>query len=336
MAEPLVQVRGLTRHYAVGAGLVRGRGVVRALDDASFDVADGEILGVVGESGCGKSTLGRCVLRLEEPTAGTVRIAGMDVTALSGRRRLLALRRTAQMIFQDPYGSLNPRLRIGTIVGEGLAIHGIGTRAERPARVAELLAQVGLPADDARKFPHEMSGGQRQRVAIARALAVAPRFVVADEPVSALDPSVQAQVVNLLLDLRERHGLTYMLVSHDLSLVGRIADRVVVMYLGRVVEQGPAAEVLARPLHPYARALVDASPVTDPSLRHARTPVEGEPPSPLSPPPGCAWHPRCPLVVTRCREERPPLLGTERKVACWVTGEKKGVASTHYSLAERK
>lgn len=317
MAEPLVRAKGLTRHYPVGSGLVRGRGVVRALEDASFEVADGEILGVVGESGCGKSTLGRCLLRLEEPTAGTVHIGGVDVRGLRGKA-LLALRRTAQMIFQDPYGSLNPRLRIGTIVGEGLAIHGIGTRAERPARVAELLGQVGLAAEDARKFPHEMSGGQRQRVAIARALAVGPRFVVADEPVSALDPSVQAQVVNLLLDLRERHGLTYLLVSHDLGLVGRIADRVLVMYLGRIVERGPAAEVLARPLHPYTRALVDAAPVGDPAQRRARAPVEGEPPSPLNPPPGCPWHPRCPLAVARCRTERPTLEGEGREVACWV------------------
>lgn len=317
----LVTVRGLTRHYPVGSGLVRGRGVVRALDDASFGVQDGEILGVVGESGCGKSTLGRCVLRLEAPTAGTVRLAGMELAALRGRRELLALRRAAQMIFQDPFGSLNPRLRIGSIVGEGLIIHRIGTRAERPERVAGLLRQVGLTHEDARKFPHELSGGQRQRVAIARALSVGPRFIVADEPVSALDPSVQAQVVNLLLDLREQHGLTYLLVSHDLGLVGRIADRVLVMYLGRIVEQGPAAEVLSRPLHPYARALVDAAPVGDPSQRRLRAPVEGEPPSPLSPPPGCAYHPRCPLVVARCRTERPPLVGGDRAVACWVTGQ---------------
>ncbi|GMV39521.1 MAG: ABC transporter ATP-binding protein [Myxococcales bacterium] len=319
MAE-LAVARGLTRHYAVGSGLVRGRGVVRALEDVSFEVREGEILGVVGESGCGKSTLGRCLLRLEVPTAGAVSVAGMDLAALRGRREVLALRRAAQMIFQDPYGSLNPRLRVGSIVGEGLAIHGIGGRSERPERVGALLRQVGLAPDDARKFPHELSGGQRQRVAIARALSVGPRFVVADEPVSALDPSVQAQVVNLLLDLQEQHGLTYLLVSHDLGLVGRIADRVLVLYLGRIVEQGVAAEVLAAPLHPYARALVDAAPVGDPALRRARVVVEGEPPSPLDPPPGCAYHPRCPLVIGRCREERPPLRGTDRQVACWVTG----------------
>ena len=320
--EPLVSVRGLTKHYGLGSGLLAGRGrVVQALSSVSFDIREGETLGVVGESGCGKSTLGRCLLRLEEPTAGTVRVGDLPVTELTGRPDLLRLRRTAQMIFQDPMGSLNPRLRLGTIVGEGLAIHGLRSRGERGARVAELLEQVGLEAADAGRYPHELSGGQRQRVAIARALSVEPRFIVADEPVSALDVSVQAQVVNLLLDLQASLRLTYLFIAHDLPLVARLSDRVVVMYLGRIVEQGVAGDVLLRPRHPYTKALVESAPVVDPTHRTHREPVKGEPPSPIDPPPGCPYHPRCPYAVDRCRVERPGLLhttiGEGHDAACW-------------------
>jgi len=277
----------------------------------SFAIRPGEALGLVGESGSGKSTLGRLMLRLVEPTAGEIRFAGRSLLGLGGRE-LRALRREMQIIFQDPYGSLNPRMRVASIVGEGPAIHRLGTRAERKARVRELLGLVGLPPDAARRYPHEFSGGQRQRIGIARALAVGPRFVVADEAVSALDVSVQAQILNLLQDLRQRLGLTMLFISHDLRVVEHLSDRVAVMYLGRIVESASRDEIYTNPRHPYTRALLSAVPVPDPRQRDARMRGEtmvqgGELPSAVRPPPGCAFHPRCPHAVEVCRSVTPPL-----------------------------
>src|SRR5262249_22569326 len=259
-----------------------------------------------GESGCGKSTLGRLLLRLIEPTAGEVRFEGRVLGRLRGRE-LRTLRRSMQIVFQDPYGSLNPRMRVESIVGEGLLIHRLRTRPERRAKVRELLDLVGLPPEAASRYPHEFSGGQRQRIGIARALAVGPRFVVADEAVSALDVSIQAQILNLLQDLRRRLALTLLFISHDLRVVEHLADRVAIMYLGRIVEQGTRAAVYERARHPYTRALLSAVPVPDPTRKAERQHLAGEPPSPVSPPPGCAFHPRCPFAKDQCRREVPPL-----------------------------
>src|SRR5262249_51464777 len=265
---------------------------VHAVTCVDLRLAPGETLGLVGESGCGKSTLGRLLLRLIEPTSGDVTFEGRSLTAL-GARDLRALRRSMQIIFQDPYGSLHPRMRIDAIVGEGLLIHKVGTRAERRAKVRELLELVGLPPEAASRYPHEFSGGQRQRVGIARALALGPKFVVADEAVSALDVSIQAQILNLLQDLQRRLALTMLFISHDFRVVEHLADRVAIMYLGRIVEQGPRAAVYGNPRHPYTRALLSAVPVPDPTRKGERQQLRGEPPSPVSPPPGCAFHPRC-------------------------------------------
>jgi peptide/nickel transport system ATP-binding protein len=317
---PLVEVRDLRKHFAVGGGLFgRGAQLVRAVDGVSLTVRAGETLGLVGESGCGKSTLGRCILRLIEPTAGEVRFAGEPLQNLSGRA-LRAMRRQMQIVFQDPYGSLNPRMRVSAIVGEGLAIHRIGTRAERDARVRALLELVGLPADAGERYPHEFSGGQRQRIGIARALAVEPRFIVADEAVSALDVSIQAQILNLLADLKARLGLTLLFISHDLRVVEHLSDRVAIMYLGRIVEIGPRDAVYGNPRHPYTKALLSAVPVPDPRRRHGRERLGGDPPSPLAPPPGCPFHPRCPHARDACRQVMPPLETGRRghAVACHV------------------
>jgi oligopeptide/dipeptide ABC transporter ATP-binding protein len=290
----------------------------------SLEVRPGETLGLVGESGCGKSTLGRLLLRLIEPTSGDVRFAGHSLLAL-GARDLRALRRQMQIVFQDPYGSLNPRMRVGTIVGEGLAIHRLGTRSERRGRVRELLDMVGLPPEAASRYPHEFSGGQRQRIGIARALAVRPRFIVADEAVSALDVSIQAQILNLLQDLRAKLGLTMLFIAHDLRIVEHVSDRVAIMYLGRIVELASTAEIYSNPRHPYTRALLAAVPVPDPRQRnsrmsHGRLVLGGDVPSPISPPSGCAFHPRCPHAEDVCRRVVPPLEAGRggHAVACHV------------------
>ena len=314
---PVLAVEGLTKHFPVRRGVLRRVvGAVQAVTDVSFEVAHGETLAVVGESGCGKSTLGRSVLRLIEPTAGSVRLDGEDLMALSPAG-LRAARRRMQIIFQDPFGSLNPRMTVGETLAEPLLLHGLATPADVGERTVELLRLCGLSEFHAARYPHEFSGGQRQRVGVARALAPRPRLVVCDEPVSALDVSVQAQIVNLLGDLQERFGLAYVFISHDLAVVRHIAHRVAVMYLGRIVEEAPAAALFARPRHPYTRSLIDAAPRPVPRAGGPRASLGGDAPSALSPPPGCAFHPRCPLASGRCRSERPrlrPLDGA--RVAC--------------------
>jgi oligopeptide/dipeptide ABC transporter ATP-binding protein len=332
--EPLVSVEGLTKQFAARPGLfTRGGKVIRAVDGVSLTIAAGETLGLVGESGCGKSTLGRAVLRLHEPTSGRVVIDGTDVTAL-GAGELRAFRKRAQIVFQDPYASLNPRMTVQATLEEPLVIHALaGDARGRARRVAELLERVGLRPEAADRYPHEFSGGQRQRVGIARALAVEPRFIVADEPLSALDVSIQAQIVNLLVDLQRERSLTYLFISHDLEIVRHLCDRVAVMYLGRVVELAPSPLLYARPLHPYTVALLSAVPVLDPERRRKRILLEGDPPSPADPPPGCPFHPRCPLYAakgrpTRCRDERPPLdeRAPGHAAACHFAGELTGPA----------
>jgi len=316
---PLLEVRDLRKWFPVRGGpLRRVTGAVRAVDGVSFDLAPGETLGVVGESGCGKTTLGRLVLRLLEPEAGTIRFDGADLLALDGeplRRR----RREMQLIFQDPFGALNPRMRVDTIVGEGLVVHGLAHGAERRAGVRRALERVGLPADAGARYPHEFSGGQRQRIGIARALAVEPRFIVADEPVSALDVSVQAQIVNLLQDLQDELGIAYLFIAHDLRVVEHISHRVAIMYLGRIVELASSRELYANPRHPYTRALLSAVPEPDARARRERIILRGEVPSPITPPSGCPFHPRCAFAEARCRSEAPALQGrAEHQVACHV------------------
>jgi len=319
-SEALIVVRDLKKYFPVRRGLLFGKPAwVRAVDGVSFTIREGETLGLVGESGCGKTTTGRCLLRLIEPTAGEVWFDGTNLLQLS-KRELRARRRHMQIIFQDPYASLNPRMTVGEILEEPLRIHRVGTPSERRARVRELLAEVGLPADALTRYPHEFSGGQRQRIGIARALALRPKFIVADEPVSALDVSIQAQIVNLLQDLQQRHGLTYLFISHGLALVRHIATRVGVMYLGKLVEIAPTEMLYRHPLHPYTRALLQAVPEPDPDVRGQRVPLRGELPSPLHPPSGCRFHTRCPLAVTECREAEPELkeVAPGHFVACFL------------------
>ena len=307
MSPPIVEVRGLRKHYPVGSGLFgRRRQSVKAVDGVSFDLPPGRTLGLVGESGCGKSTLGRTMMRLEDPTAGAVRFEGRDL-AQATAPELFALRRDMQMIFQDPYSSLNPRLSVGETVREPLDVHSLGTRAERREQVDGLLEAVGLDPSVQDRYPHEFSGGQRQRVGIARSLALGPKVIVADEPVSALDVSVQGQVLNLLVRFQQERGLAYLLISHDLSVVEYLSDQVAVMYLGRLVEVGSREEVFSRPAHPYTRALLEAVPVADPRRRRERQPLLGETPSAVNPPAGCAFHPRCPFAVDACRGQVPEL-----------------------------
>ena len=305
---PLLQVKDLVKRFPIKGGWL-GREVesVHAVSGVSFDLTAGETLGVVGESGCGKSTTGRCILRLIEPTSGEVRFEGRDVTR-AGKDELRALARDMQIIFQDPYASLNPRMTVGAIVGEALIIHKLTSgRAEFEARIVELLQTVGLSPDHMRRYPHEFSGGQRQRIGIARALAVEPRLIVADEPVSALDVSVQAQVLNLMADLRARLGLAMLFISHDLDVVELMCDRIVVLYLGRVMESGPAAQVCAHPRHPYTRALLAASPKPDPDAPKLRLPLQGDIPSPMAPPSGCVFRTRCPLAGEDCARAVPAM-----------------------------
>src|SRR5499427_1093231 len=318
--HPLLEVRGLRMHFPVTEGTVVHRriGEVKAVDGIDFWVRRGETLGLVGESGCGKTTTGRCILRLERPTAGEILYDGVDI-AKAERKELLALRRRIQVIFQDPYSSLNPRMKVGEIISEPIMVHGIERDAERRgARVRELLSVCGLDAKFADRYPHEMSGGQRQRVGIARALAMDPEFIVCDEAVSALDVSIQAQIVNLLEELRERFGLTYLFIAHDLSVVRHLCQRVAVMYLGRIVEMAASDELFDNPLHPYTQALLSAVPVPDPRVEARREfrPPQGEVPSPMNPPSGCVFHPRCPIAVENCRRERPAL--RELRPGHWV------------------
>jgi oligopeptide transport system ATP-binding protein len=310
-AQPLLQVRGLRMHFPVTEGLIARRhiGDVKAVDGVDLSIRRGETLGLVGESGCGKTTMGRCILRLEKPTAGEILYDGVDIAKL-GRRELVALRRRIQVIFQDPYSSLNPRQKVGSIISEPMMVHGVESDARRRFdRVRELLSVCGLNPNFADRYPHEMSGGQRQRVGIARALALNPEFIVCDEAVSALDVSIQAQIINLLEDLRDKFNLTYLFIAHDLSVVRHLCQRVAVMYLGRVVELAECDELFDNPLHPYTKALLAAVPVPDPAVEAERAfqPVAGEVPSPINPPPGCVFHPRCSIAVAACRVTRPEL-----------------------------
>ena len=306
-AAPLLSVEGLKKYYPLRGGVFGAKiGDIRAVDGVSLEISEGETLGLVGESGCGKSTLGRTIIRLEDPSGGRVLFEGRDLASAKGEE-LFRLRRDIQMIFQDPYSSLNPRMTVGEIVREPLLVHRMGTRAEQTEKVRELLEIVGLTGEMLQRYPHEFSGGQRQRVSIARALALNPRLVIADEPVSALDVSVRSQVLNLMVRLQRERNLAYIFISHDLSVVEHISDSIAIMYLGRIMEKGPAERVFAHPLHPYTRALLEAIPVPDPDRRHTGEPVRGEAPSAVSPPSGCPFHPRCPYAVEACKQIVPPL-----------------------------
>jgi len=308
---PLVRIRGLTKHFGKAPALVH------AVEDVSFDIARGEVVGLVGESGSGKSTIGRLILRALDLTAGTVEFEGREIGRLS-QREIRPLRRRMQMVFQDPFASLNPRLRVRDIIGEALDAHGLAQGPARLQRIGELLQIVGLQADHANRFPHEFSGGQRQRIGIARALAVEPDLIVADEPVSALDVSVQAQVLNLLQDLRRRFGMAMLFISHDLDVIELMCDRIVVLYLGRVMESGPAEEVCRRPRHPYTQALLAASPKPDPDAPRTRRLLQGDIPSPLAPPSGCVFRTRCPLATSDCAQAVPAMrqAGEGHQFAC--------------------
>ncbi|MFG1318699.1 ABC transporter ATP-binding protein [Xanthobacter autotrophicus] len=313
--DPVLQVEDLSIRFQTG------RGTVQAVSGVSLAIAPGETLGLVGESGCGKSTLGRAIVRLIEPAGGRIHLAGQDITHVP-RHRLRTARRKVQMVFQDPFASLDPRWTVGELIAEPLHIHAVGTREERRARVRDLLRKVGLPQDAAERTPHQFSGGQRQRIGIARALALDPEVVVLDEPVSALDLSVQAQILNLLSDLQQALGVVFLFISHDLSVVEYVSDRVAVMYLGRIVELADREALFRAPAHPYTRALLDAVPRTD-GGPHRAAPLAGDLPSPYAPPPGCAFHTRCPMAVAACRTDRPPLraVGPGHSAACHLAME---------------
>jgi len=317
--KTLIQVEHLTKFFPVRGGVLqRVRAWVQAVDDVSFEILEGETLGLVGESGCGKTTVGRTMLRLLEPTGGRVMFDGVEVFRLRGGD-LKAMRRNMQIIFQDPYSSLDPRMPVGESVAEGLRIHRIGTPSEQRVMVQDMLRKVGLEEYHARRYPHEFSGGQRQRIGIARALALRPRFIVADEPVSALDVSIQSQVLNILKDLQAEFNLTYLFIAHNMSVVEHISDRVAVMYLGKVVELASRGELFANPLHPYTQALMSAIPIPDPHLRKQRILLPGDVPSPLNPPRGCRFHPRCPVAMEHCAVQEPRFqeVSPGHSVACW-------------------
>ncbi len=319
--QALLHAEGVRKYFPIKKGIVIQREIARvhAVDDVSFDIRAGETLGLVGESGCGKSTLGRCIVRLHELTDGKIEFEGRDISGLS-RRDLRPVRREMQMVFQDPYASLNPRKRVGSIISDPLRIHGLGDGKQVRARVQELLELVGLSPEHYNRYPHEFSGGQRQRIGVARALALQPKLIVADEPVSALDVSIQAQVINLLDDLQDELSLTYMFIAHDLGVVRHVSDRIAVMYLGKIVEISPAEELYQRPVHPYTEALLSAVPVPDPDLsaKRERIVLEGDVPSPISPPTGCRFHPRCRYATEVCAAEEPPLIvhGAGHLAAC--------------------
>ena len=322
MSRRLIEVENLKKYYPVTAGLLSSHVAdVKAVDEVSFYIMEGETLGLVGESGCGKSSLGRALLRLEEPTAGRVFYRGSDIIGWD-KKRLKELRKEAQMIFQDPQSSLDPRMTIGDSIGEALLVHGVKSERERLERVEELLRQVGLEPEYAVRYPHEFSGGQKQRIGIARALVVDPKLIVADEPVSALDVSVQAQILNLLTDLQHQLGLAYLFIAHDLAVIGHISDRIAVMYLGQIVELADRTELFSHPLHPYTEALLSAIPIPDPHQKRKRILLQGEVPSPINPPPGCHFHTRCPKAMKICCQEKPELQQLEREhlVSCHLYG----------------
>jgi oligopeptide/dipeptide ABC transporter ATP-binding protein len=319
---PVLKIAELVKHFPLGGGLLSGpRARVRAVDGVSFQVARGENFGLVGESGCGKTTLGRLILRLIEPTGGRIEFKGRDISTL-GRSEILPLRRHMQMIFQDPYSSLDPRMKVEAIVTEPLRAIGGSDRRQRRETAARLLEKVGLRAVDLGKYPHEFSGGQRQRIGVARALCVRPELIVADEPVSALDVSIQAQVINLMMDLKKEFDLSYVFISHDLSVVEHICDRIAVMYLGQIVELAPTETFSRRPRHPYSEALLSAVPLPDPHQQSGPVPLEGDVPNPIDPPGGCRFHPRCRYEFERCRSSHPPLVevAPESYAACWLNG----------------
>jgi oligopeptide/dipeptide ABC transporter ATP-binding protein len=314
----LLEITDLVKHYPVRSGVLRRSvGTVHAVDGVSFSLGVGETLGLVGESGCGKSTVARSVLRLVEPSSGSIRLDGEDITHLS-KADMRPHRRSMQIVFQDPFASLNPRMTAGDIVGEPLSVHGLASGREKQQRVAQLFEQVGLRPDQMRNFPHQFSGGQRQRICIARALALGPRLIVCDEPVSALDVSIQAQVINLLIDLQREHGFSYLFIAHDLAVVAHISHRVAVMYLGRIVEIADKAELFRNPRHPYTQALLASVPIADPRSKRLKPLVDGDVPSPVNPPSGCAFHTRCRYAMERCKSERPALrdAGPGHQVAC--------------------
>jgi oligopeptide/dipeptide ABC transporter ATP-binding protein len=326
-SRALLEVSDLVKQYPVRGGILRRKvGTVHAVDGVSFTVGVGETLGLVGESGCGKSTVARSILRLVEPTGGSIRINGRDITHL-GKAELRTHRRSMQIIFQDPFASLNPRMTAGDIVGEPLSVHGLAAGNKKRERVAELFEQVGLRPDQMHNYPHQFSGGQRQRICIARALSLGPSLIVCDEPVSALDVSIQAQVINLLIDLQRKHDFSYLFIAHDLAVVAHISHRVAVMYLGRIVEIAEKRELFANPRHPYTQALLASVPVADPRKKSLKPMIDGDVPSPINPPSGCAFHTRCRYVMERCKVETPVLaeVGSQHRVACFLndgTGRK--------------